>query len=130
MTDKEFKRLKRSQLIEVIYQLQLHVDSLTEKNRALEDALEDRRLRIRNAGDIAQAALVINDCFKNAQSAAEQYLNEIKALREEIETERREVLEQAEKEAAMIIDSAKKEVWQFCLGEESNLNENGKNDSK
>ena len=36
MTDKEFKRLSRAQLIEVIYQLQLQIDSLTEQNEKLE----------------------------------------------------------------------------------------------
>ena len=36
-----------------------------------------------NAGNIADAALEINNCFSSAQNAAEQYLNEIKAIREE-----------------------------------------------
>ena len=57
MTDKEFKRLSRPQLIEVIYQLQLQVDKLTEQNRELERKLTDKRLRLSNAGNIADAAL-------------------------------------------------------------------------
>ena len=85
MTDKEFKRLSRYQLIDIIYQLQLHVDELTEQNNSLEKALEDKRLRIDTAGNIAEAALAINDCFRSAQNAAEQYLNEIKTIREETE---------------------------------------------
>ena len=43
MTDKEFQRLNRAQLIEIIYRLQLQVDELTEQKQALEKALEDRR---------------------------------------------------------------------------------------
>ena len=39
MTDKEFKKLSRSQLIDIIYQLQLELDKMTEKNQALEAAL-------------------------------------------------------------------------------------------
>ena len=31
MTDKEFKRLSRAQLIEIIYQLQLQIDKLNEE---------------------------------------------------------------------------------------------------
>ena len=38
MTDKEFKRLGRAQLIEIIYQLQLQLDELTEQNQALKNA--------------------------------------------------------------------------------------------
>ena len=98
MTDKEFKRLGRAQLLDIIYQLQLQVDELTEKNKRLELALEDRRLRIDNAGSLAAAALEINDFFSNAQVAAEQYLNEIKALRETTEVEQQQLHSQAEAE--------------------------------
>ena len=110
MTDKEFKRLSRSQLIDIIYQLQLHIDELTEQNNSLEKALEDKRIRLNNAGNIAEAALEINDCFRNAQNAAEQYLNEIKAMREETEKECKRVLEAAQAEAAKIIDGTQKET--------------------
>jgi cell division septum initiation protein DivIVA len=108
MTDKEFKRLTRSQLIDIIYQFQLQVDKLTEQNQELERELADKRLRLSNAGNIADAALEINDCFRCAQNAAEQYLYEIKAIREETEAERQRILEQAQAEAAAIIADAKK----------------------
>ena len=77
--------------------------------KALEKALEDRRLRIHNAGNIADAALELNDCFRSAQNAAEQYLNEIKALCAEAEEERQRLLADARAEAAEIIENAKKE---------------------
>ena len=92
MTDKEFKRLSRAQLIDIIYQFQLQIDTLTEKNQELERELADKRLRLDNAGNIADAALEINDCFRSAQNAAEQYLNEIKTIREETEAQRQKIL--------------------------------------
>ena len=64
------------QLINIIYQLQLKVDELTEQNQKLEKALEDKRFRIDHAGNIAEAALEINDFFRSAQSAADHYLND------------------------------------------------------
>ena len=82
MTDKEFQRLSRARLIEIIYQLQLNQEKLTEENQQLKAALEDKRLRMEEAGNIAEAALIMNDVFRNAQNAAEQYLNEIKTIRE------------------------------------------------
>ena len=106
MTDKEFKRLGRAQLIDIIYQLQLQVDQLNEQIQSLEQALEDKRLRIGNAGNLAEAALVINDCFRNAQNAAEQYLGEIKAMREEAEAEREQILANARSEAMAILAAA------------------------
>jgi cell division septum initiation protein DivIVA len=109
MTDKEFKRLNRAQLIEIIYRLQLQVDELTEQKQALESALEDRRLRIHNAGNIAEAALELNNCFLSAQNAADQYLNEIRVLHAEAEEERQRLLDNAHAEAEKIIENAKKE---------------------
>ena len=108
MTDKEFKRLSRAQLIDIIYQLQLQIDKLNEQKQELESELADKRLRLSNAGNIAEAALEINDCFRSAQNAAEQYLNELKAIREETEAQRQRILSQARAEAEAIIAGAKK----------------------
>ena len=108
MTDKEFKRLSRAQLIEIIYQLQLQIDKLNEQTQKLESELADKRLRLSNAGNIADAALEINNCFRSAQNAAEQYLNEIKAIREETEAERQRILSQTRAEAEAMIAGAKK----------------------
>ena len=108
MTDKEFKRLNRAQLIEIIYQLQLQTESLSEQNRELEKALADKRLRINNTGNLAEAALEINNCFQSAQNAAEQYLSEIKAMREETEAARQWIIAEAQAEASRIIANAKK----------------------
>ena len=113
MTDKEFKQLSRAKLIDIIYQLQLHVEELTEQNHSLKKTLEDKRLRINTAGNIAEAALEINDCFRSAQNAAEQYLNEIKAIREETESERQRILAAAQAEAEAIIANAKN-TWGDC----------------
>ena len=107
MTDKEFKRLSRAQLIEIIYRLQLELDKVNDEKQLLESELKDKRLRLSNAGNIADAALEINDCFRSAQNAAEQYLNEIKAIREETDTERQRILKEAKAEAEAIIAGAK-----------------------
>ena len=129
MTDKEFKRLSRAQLIDIIYQFQLQVDQLTEQNQELERELADKRLRLSNAGDIADAALEINDCFRSAQNAAEQYLNEIKAIREETEAERQRILSDAQAEAAAIIAGAKKTNGDYDSAIEAILKEYKQNHS-
>ena len=123
MTDKEFKRLSRAQLIDIIYQFQLQIDTLTEKNQDLEQELADKRLRLSNAGNIADAALEINNCFRSAQNAAEQYLNEIIAIREETEAERQRILAEARAEAAAIIAGAKKTQGDYDSAIEAILKE-------
>ena len=129
MTDKEFKRLGRAQLIEIIYKLQLELDKVNDEKQALESELKDKRLRLQSAGNIAEAALEINDCFRSAQNAAEHYLNEIKAIREEMEAERQRILAQAQAEAEAIIASAKKTHGDYDSVIEAIMKEFGQNHS-
>ena len=129
MTDREFKRLGRPQLIEIIYQLQLRVDELTEQNRELEKSLADKHFRISNAGNIAEAALEMNNCFQSAQNAAEQYLNEIKAIREETEAERQRILKEAQAQAEAIVAGAEKTQGDYDSGIEAIMKEYRQNHS-
>lgn len=129
MTDKEFKRLGRPQLIDIIYQLQLQVDQLTEQKQQLEKALEDKRFRISNAGNIAEAALEINGYLRSVQDAAEQYLSEIKLLHEEAIAERDTILANARAEAAAIISSAKTSQVDYDSAIEAILEEYRQNHS-
>ena len=129
MTDKEFKRLSRAQLIDIIYQFQLQVDKLTEQNNELERELADKRIRMNHAGNIAVAALEINNCFRSAQNAADQYLNEIKAIREETEAERQRILSEARAETAAIIAGAKKTQGDYDSAIEVIMKEYGQSHS-
>ena len=108
MTDKEFRRLSRSQLIDIIYQLQLKQEELTAENERLSNALDDKRLRISKVGNIAEAALEIHNVMQSAQDAAALYLEEIRIMRDETAEECQRLLEQAQKEAADIAARAEK----------------------
>ena len=107
MTDKEFKRLSRSQLIDIIYQFQLKQNELTEEIERLTKALADRRIRVKEAGNIADAALEITNVMQAAQDAATLYLEEIRTMREETKIECQRLLENAQKEAESIIGQAR-----------------------
>ena len=106
ITDKEFKRLSRSQLIDIIYQLQLKQDELTAENEKLSKALSDKRLRVSKAGNIAEAALEIHNVMQAAQDAAAHYLEEIRIMRNETEEKCRHLLEKARKDAQDITAQA------------------------
>ena len=107
MTDKEFKRLSRSQLIDIIYQLQLKQEELSAENNKLSKALEDRRLLVNEAGNIAEAALEIHNVMQSAQDAADHYLEEIKIR---INHEYQRILKEAKEKAADIIEKAQEEA--------------------
>ena len=108
MTDKEFKRLSRPQLIDIIYQLQIEERKLTEENAKLKDELADKRTHLRQAGNIAEASLAIHNVMEAAQNAAEQYLAEIRIMRAETEEQCQRLLEKAQNEADAIIAHARK----------------------
>ena len=107
MTDKEFKRLSRSQLIEIIYQLQLKQEELTADNEKMSKALADKRLRVSKAGNIAEAAHEIHNVMQAAQDAATHYLEEIQ-IRANNEYQR--ILKEARDKAAAIIEKAQQEA--------------------
>lgn len=107
MTDKEFKRLSRAQLIDIIYQLQVKQDELTAENEKLKTALADKRLRVKNAGNLAEAALEIHNVMQSAQDAAAHYLEEIRVMHREAEEECRRLLEKTQKDAENIIALAR-----------------------
>ena len=107
MTDKEFKRLSRAQLIEVIYQLQLKEEELLAENQRLKEELADRRIQMQQAGNIAEAALAINNVMRAAQNAADQYLEEIRQMHRETEAACQRALEEAHREAATMAAPAK-----------------------
>ena len=107
MTDKEFKRLSRAQLIDIIYQLQLKQDELAADNEKLKAALADRRLRIKNAGSLAEASLEIHNVVQAAQEAADHYLEEVRVMRQEAEEECQRLLEKARQDADTIIALAR-----------------------
>lgn len=112
MTDKEFKRLSRSQLIDIIYQLQLKQDELTADNEKLSKALADKRLLVSEAGNIAEAALEIHNVMQVAQDAAAHYLEEMRLRCDEAY---QQILEKAEADAAAIIANAQQEAAEIIV---------------
>ena len=123
MTDKEVKRLTRSQLIEIIYQLQLKQEELIADNEKLTKALEDRRILLDNAGDIARASLEIHGVMQAAQDAATHYLEEMQARADE---EYQQIIKNAHEQAEAIVAQAK----QSSLDSVSeNKNENSDDDN-
>lgn len=107
MTDKEFKRLSRSQLIDIIYQLQLKQEELIAENEKLTEALTNKRLLVSEAGNIAEAALEIHGVMQTAQDAAAHYLEEMEIRANH---EYRRILQEAEDRAAAIIEEARRKA--------------------
>ena len=103
MVSKELKKLSRRELIDIIYQLKKNEQQTQEQLAALEEALQDKRIRLSVAGSIAEAATDITQVFATAQRTADLYLHEIAAMKEDAEKECAAMIEEARKQAAEIL---------------------------
>ena len=83
MTDKELRRLSRSELLEMLLSLTEENEKLKIKLEQAEDQLRDRRILIDKAGSIAEAALQLNNIFEDADRAVQQYLENVRRMTEE-----------------------------------------------
>lgn len=73
MTAKELKRLRRSDLLEMLLELSKENQTLRKQLAEAEKKLEDRMIMIEQSGSLAEAALRLNRIFEDAQAACEQY---------------------------------------------------------
>ncbi len=63
MTDKELRRLSRSQLLEMIITQTQENQKLSQQLEQAQQALSDRQILLAFAGSIAVAAVRLNDVF-------------------------------------------------------------------
>ena len=83
MTDKELRRLSRSELLEMMISLTEENEKLKIRLEQAEAQLRDRRILIDKAGSIAEAALQLNNVFEDADRAVQQYLENVRRMVEE-----------------------------------------------
>lgn len=110
MTDKEFKRLSRVELIEIIYQLKKNEANLLAENTELKKQLADRNVKIANAGSIAEATVAISNIFGVAQQTADNYLRSIYEMGATAEQHAQQIIADAQWQAQMIISQAESAV--------------------
>lgn len=80
MTDKELRKLRRIDLLEILVAQGREIEMLKAELKKAMEALDDRRILIYQCGSIAEAAMKINQVFEAAQAAADQYLESIMAI--------------------------------------------------
>ena len=104
MIRKELKRLSRRELVDIIYQMKKNEQQLQEEIAALQEALQDKRIRLSVAGSIADAAVSIANVFSAAQTAADMYLQEIAYMKEETRKECSKLMEEAHRRSGSCED--------------------------
>jgi chromosome condensin MukBEF complex kleisin-like MukF subunit len=108
MIGKELKKLSRRELVDIIYQMKKNEEQMQEEITSLQEALQDKRIRLSMAGSIADAAASVTNVFNAAQMTADLYLNEISCMKEETRQECNKMLEEAHATVEKIFDEGKK----------------------
>ena len=86
MTDKELRRLSRSELLEMLIAQTEENSQLKIRLEQAEAQLRDRRIELDKAGSLAEAALSLNGVFQAAEAAAQQYLENIQRISSQQDT--------------------------------------------
>ena len=106
MTDKELKRLSRSELLEMLIAQMKENEALQSRLELAEAQLNDRQIAVEKAGTLAEASLSLNGVFEAAEAAAQQYLENIERMSGQQETICRDMQAEAEAKAAEIVREA------------------------
>ena len=106
MTDKELKRLSRSELLEMLIAQMKENEALQSRLELAEAQLNDRQIAVEKAGTLAEASLSLNGVFEAAQRACAQYIENIQQLSARQEAICAKVEEDSRARAAQLLAEA------------------------
>ena len=118
MTERELRRLSRTDLLELLVAQRRENEQLRVILDQTQAQLADRTIKIDNAGSIAEASLQLGGVFEAAQDAADLYLDAAKERAREIEEEamqRAEIIIREAEEKARGITKEQNGFWEKLL---------------
>ncbi len=83
MTDRDLQKLKRIELLEILVEQGKTIERLEKELADANKKLEDRNLKLKEAGSIADAAVQVTGILEAAQSAAHIYLENVQKMEQE-----------------------------------------------
>ena len=128
MTEKDVQKLKRVELLEILVEQGKEIENLKAELEEANKKLADRKIRIDNAGSIAEAVCQINGVFEAAEAAAYQYIENVRYMSENqeeickrMELETKERCEKMEKETAEKCEAMVKAAFELVGGMQADL---------
>ena len=124
MTDRELKKLDKTELLEILIDLSDENEALRKENAALKAKLDAvmeqppqrevfeqapsaiQPMPNQEIGSIAEVAVRVNGVFEAAQAAADQYLSTIRAMNANKDEEYRRIIKKAMFQANEIVKEA------------------------
>lgn len=120
MTDKELRKLTRTELLELLLVQSKEIDRLNQQLDSLQNQVQQREIILAKAGNIAEAALQLNGIFAAAQAAADQYLESIRNPAGDTEERCKQMLEQTQQQCDELLQATRmrsSQVWEVIRQE-------------
>lgn len=113
--NKDLRKLNRAELLELLVEQGKEIEQLRTELEAAKQSLAEKEIMLNEAGNIAEAALKINDVFGAAQKAADQYLDSVKVYT----TQAEEIFKKREAEVNAKNEAMLAETTEKCTMMES-----------
>lgn len=110
MENKELKRMKRADLLEILVKQNREIERLEQELKTAKEQLASREIVIAEAGSIAEASLKLNGVFEAVQAACQQYLDNVKGRSEEQERICAEMERQTKAKCERMVMDAQKQA--------------------
>ena len=110
MTNKELRRLRRPELLELMVMLSEENEKLHKQIELMNMQHDDRSMHFQDIGSIAEASIKITGVFEDAQKSADLYLENIRRLNDEAQIISDGLIEKARKKCVKMEAEAQQEV--------------------
>lgn len=77
---REIRKLRRIDLLEILLAQNERIDELEQELEETKRQLENKKIKMRKIGTLAEASLQLNQIFEDADAAAKMYLHNIRRL--------------------------------------------------
>ena len=77
---REIRKLRRIDLLEILLAQNKRIDELEQELEETKRQLENKKIKMREIGTLAEASLQLNQIFEDADAAAKMYLHNIRRL--------------------------------------------------
>lgn len=120
MTDKELRKLTRTELLELLLVQSRELDKVNRELESLQQKYEKREIALSQAGNIAEAALQLNGIFEAAQAAADLYLENVMSPVSDTQVRCDQMLEETRKQCDLLRQSTGEtvhKIWEVIRSE-------------
>ena len=117
MTERELRKLSRSDLLELLLAQRRENEQLRCLLDQAEAKLADRTLKINNAGSIAEASLQLSGIFNAAQDSCQCYMDNIRLLSERQSAICQQMEEETKERCSKMVSEAEmksQQCWENC----------------